>query len=435
MIRFIIRRLFFTLLSLFLLSVIIFLVSEASPVNVATNVLGDNVTNEQIAAFNAQYGLDQPVLTRYLRWLRGSHREAEALIGQPITRTFETNTRRYRWWIVDEDGTLFQNVNYDGETMIRLERQADGTLVEVSAAADVWQLDDRGRSIYWGIDRDNRAAMWVQGDASEKLLRTEVGWAAVAGAPQAFIPLKYGIWRGDPGNSFKNSVSIGVVLQRRLRNSLWLALLSFGLIMPVALSLGLIAGLYQSSRLDRFLSVTSLIAASTPEFVSGIFLGMIFSVWLGWLPGAVVLRDDASLFTKPEQLVLPILTLMFVQLGYLLRITRASLIDVLQENYIRTAILKGVSPARILFKHALKNALFAPITVMTLHITTFIGNVVIIEMIFGFPGVGRYMLESTISNDVFAMEAIALVLVIIASLSQFVADLLYVYLNPRIRYV
>ncbi|MEM7348428.1 MAG: ABC transporter permease, partial [Chloroflexota bacterium] len=310
MTRFIIRRLIFTIILLFALTAFIFVISEIAPISIATNVLGGNITNEQIAAFNAQNGLDQPPLTRYLRWLLGSDHQAEDLIGQPITRIYEPQTDRYKWWILDKDGTLYQTRSRDGENILRLERQADGRVKEVPAADDVWQLGPDGRLVYWGIDRNNRAAMWVKGDTEERLLRTELGWQAVVGAPQAFIPLKYGILRGDPGVSFKSFISIGLILQRRLLNSLWLAFLSIGAIMPLALGLGLVAGLYQGSYLDRFLTIFSVIATATPEFVSGIFLILVFSAWLGWFPGAVVLTNDTAIFTQPKLLVLPILTLM-----------------------------------------------------------------------------------------------------------------------------
>lgn len=423
-----------TIFSLFFLSVVIFIVSELAPASIATNVLGGNITQEQITAFNVQNGLDQPPLTRYRRWLLGSDRQAEALIGQPITRTFEPHTGSYRWWIVANDGTLFQTFSRDGKTIIRRERQPDGTIKEMAAGDDIWRLNSDGRLIYWGLDRNNRAAMWVKGDTSARVLRSGVGWLAVVGAPHAFVPLKYGILRGDPGTSYKSFVSIGVILQRRLRNSLWLTLLSVGAIMPLALGLGLVSGLYQGSRLDRLLTLASLVGTSMPEFVSAVFLIMVFSAWLGWLPGAVVLSDDTAIFTEPKLLILPILTLMLIELGYIMRITRSSLIAVLNEDYIRTAILKGLPPGRILFKHALKNAMIAPITVMTLHINTFIGGIVVIEAIFGFPGVGRYMLESAVGNDLFALQATAMVLLTIAATTQLLADIIYVYLNPRIRY-
>ena len=133
-------------------------------------------------------------------------------------------------------------------------------------------------------------------------------------------------------------------------------------------------------------------------------------------------------------LVLPIMTLMLIELGYVLRITRASMVEVMQTNYIRTAILKGLPWRRVVFKHALRNALLAPITVIMLHINWLISGIVIVEVLFAFPGVGRYILEAALFKDVFAIEAAAMLMVVIAVGTQLAADLIYTYLNPRIRY-
>jgi peptide/nickel transport system permease protein len=204
--------------------------------------------------------------------------------------------------------------------------------------------------------------------------------------------------------------------------------------MPLALFLGLVAGLNEGLFIDRVLSITSLIATATPEFASGVFLILIFAQWLGWFPGAVVATSDSAIFQNPQMLVLPILTLTLIELGYILRITRASMVEVMKTNYIRTAVLKGLPQRRIIFKHALRNALMAPITIITLHINWLIGGIVVVEVLFGFPGLGRYVLEAALFKDVFAIEAAAMVLVVIAVVSQLFADIIYTYLNPRIRY-
>ena len=133
-------------------------------------------------------------------------------------------------------------------------------------------------------------------------------------------------------------------------------------------------------------------------------------------------------------LVLPVLTLTLIELGYVLRITRSSMVEVMRTNYIRTAVLKGLPRNRIVFKHALRNALLAPITIIMLHVNWLIGGLVIVETLFGFPGLGSYVLEAALRKDVFAIGASAMILVVIAVGTQLIADLLYTYLNPRIRY-
>jgi peptide/nickel transport system permease protein len=227
---------------------------------------------------------------------------------------------------------------------------------------------------------------------------------------------------------------VAETLIRRLFNTLTLAAIAFVIVMPLALLLGLIAGLKEGKFIDRFLSISSLIATATPEFASGVFLILIFATWLKWVPGAVVVANDAAIFENPAMLVLPVLTLTLIELGYVLRITRASMVEVMKTNYIRTAILKGLPYRQIVFKHAIRNALMAPITIIMLHVNWLIGGIVVVEALFGFPGLGRYILEAALFKDVFAIEASAMVLVIIAVATQLVADIIYTYLNPRIRY-
>jgi peptide/nickel transport system permease protein len=185
---------------------------------------------------------------------------------------------------------------------------------------------------------------------------------------------------------------------------------------------------------DRLLSISSLVATATPEFASGVFLILIFASWLDWFPGAVVVTNENAIFQNPEMLILPVLTLTLIELGYVLRITRASMVEVMKTNYIRTAVLKGLPQRQIIFKHAIKNALMAPITIIMLHVNWLIGGIVVVEVLFGFPGLGRYILEAALFKDVFAIEAAAMVLVVIAVGTQLLADIIYTYLNPRIRY-
>lgn len=434
MTKFLFRRILFLIFSLFVVSILVFAISELAPGNIAVNTLGNTITPEQEQSFNAQNGLDQPALTRYVRWLIGSDWQAASLIGYSVVRIYDQENERYSWWAQDPDGTLFQNSTPDGETMLRLERQADGSLKEVELPQDVWQPNEDGLNVFWGVNQDGRAAMWVKGDDQEEWTLSSTSWTSAAGAPRLYIPLQRGLMRGDPGVSFKDRRPVAETLMPRLRNTLLLAGIAFVLIMPLGLLLGLIAGLNEGKLIDRVLSISSLVATATPEFASGVFLILIFSTWLGWFPGAVVVTDEAAIWQRPQQLVLPVLTLGLIELGYLLRITRASMVEVMKTNYIRTAVLKGLPRTRIVFKHALRNALLAPITIIMLHVNWLIGGLVVVEVLFGFPGLGRYVLDAALFNDVFAVEAASMVLVVVAILSQLIADVLYTYLNPRIRY-
>ena len=434
MAKFLLRRVIFLAITVVLVSIAIFIVVELAPGNIAVNTLGNTITPEQAASFNAQNGLDQPAYTRYIRWMFGSDWQAEQVIGRSVTRIYDTENDRYSWWAVAPDGSLFQNYTPDGETLIRVERQSDGSTEEIIVSDDVWQPNEEGLLTFWGVDDSGRAAMWVKGDDQQAWTLTKATWTSQAGAPREYIPLQRGLLRGDPGISFKDRRPVSEVLFRRLLNTAFLAGMAFIIVMPLALVLGLIAGLNEGKFLDRAFSISSLVATATPEFASGVFLILIFASWLRWLPGAVVVTDDAAIFERPQMLILPILTLTLIELGYVLRITRSSMVEVMRTNYIRTAVLKGLPQKRIIFKHALRNALMAPITIITLHINWLIGGIVVVEILFGFPGLGGYVLEAALFKDVFAIEAAAMVLVVIAVGSQLLADIVYTYLNPRIRY-
>jgi len=434
MAKFLIRRIIFLLITLFVVSIAVFAISELAPGNIAINTLGNTITPEQEASFNAQNGLDQPPVTRYTRWMLGSDWEAAQLIGDPVKRIYDEENDRYSWWAVDADGALYQNYTPDGQTIIHIERQPDGSTKEILTSGDVWTPNEDGLLTFWGVKESGHAAMWVKGDDQVAWTLTKAAWTSAAGAPRDYIPLQRGLLRGDPGVSFFTRRPVAETLIRRLKNTAILAGVAFLIVMPLALLLGLIAGLNEGKFIDRLASISSLVATATPEFASGIFLILIFSTWLKLVPGAVVIISDTSLLENPEMLVLPVLTLTLIELGYVLRITRASMVEVMRTNYIRTAVLKGMPRRRIVFKHAIRNALMAPITIIMLHVNWLMGGIVIVETLFGFPGLGRYILESALFKDVYAIEAAAMLLVVIAVGTQLLADIIYTYLNPRIRY-
>ncbi len=434
MAKFLIRRIVFLIITLFVVSVAVFAISELAPGNIAINTLGNTITPEQEASFNAQNGLDQPPVTRYTRWILGSDWEAALLIGDRVTRIYDEENDRYSWWAVEDDGTLYQNYTPDGETLIRVERQEDGSTEEKIVSGDVWTPNEEGLLTFWGVSNTGHAAMWVKGDDQVTWTLTKATWTSAAGAPREYIPLQRGLLRGDPGVSFFTRRPVAETLIRRLKNTALLAGTAFLIVMPLALVLGLIAGLNEGSFVDRFASISSLVATATPEFASGVFLILIFSTWLNLVPGAVVVTSDTAIFENPKMLVLPVLTLTLIELGYVLRITRASMVEVMRTNYIRTAVLKGLPRRQVVFKHAIKNALMAPITIIMLHVNWLIGGIVIVETLFGFPGLGRYVLEAALFKDVFATEAAAMLLVVVAVGTQLFADIIYTYLNPRIRY-
>jgi peptide/nickel transport system permease protein len=204
--------------------------------------------------------------------------------------------------------------------------------------------------------------------------------------------------------------------------------------MPLALLLGILSGINEGKPIDRFISITSLGATATPEFVTGIFLILILGIWLKVLPAVAVFLTPNAIFENPRLLVLPVLTLTAVELGYIIRMTRASMVEVMGTPYIRTAIIKGMPRGRVVFRHALRNALMAPITIIMLHVNWLIGGLVVVEVIFGYPGLGKYIYDAAIFGDYNAVEAAAMLTVTIAIATRLIGDLIYTFLNPRIRY-
>ena len=287
---------------------------------------------------------------------------------------------------------------------------------------------------FWGIDAQNHAVRWETGSGKEVwVFITGTGWKAFTGGPVDYIPLQKGLLRGDPGISLRTGRPVADLLFIRLRNSLVLAGTAFVIVMPLALIMGVIAGLNEGKPLDRFLSIGGMMFSVTPEFATGIFLILIFAFWLKLLPGATVFGEKAP-WTRPDMLILPVLTLTLVELGYVLRITRASMVDVMKAPYIRTAFLKGLPYWRVVLRHAMRNALMAPITVIMLHVNWLLGGIVVVEVIFGYPGLGSYLLDSALFKDFNAIEGGAMILVLVAVATQLLADIIYTFLNPRIRY-
>jgi peptide/nickel transport system permease protein len=289
---------------------------------------------------------------------------------------------------------------------------------------------------FWGVDNLNHAVLWQTGGEHTFWLKAKGAgwWVEQAGGAVKYIPLQRGLLRGDPGESVRTRQPVSAELAMRLRNSAILAGLAFVVVMPLALLMGLIAGLNEGKPIDRVLSIFGLVTTASPNFATGVFLILIFSVWLKLLPGATVFTSSTAIFEEPKMLVLPVATLTLIELGYVLRMTRASMVEVMKTGYIRTAILKGLPYRRIVFKHAVRNALMAPITVIMLHVNWLMGGIVVVEAIFGYPGLGTFLLTSALYKDVFSIEAGAMVMVILAVGTQLVADVIYTFLNPRIRY-
>jgi peptide/nickel transport system permease protein len=240
------------------------------------------------------------------------------------------------------------------------------------------------------------------------------------------------ILQGDLGVSTRFKEPVNEIIWDRLGNTAILAAIAFAIIVPASILLGIAAGTREGSILDRTISLGAIITTSVPEFASGVFLASIFVIWLGLLPGTSTL-DPTGQWSIASQLVLPVAVMVLYDLGYVVRMVRASMVEVMTKPYIRTAMLKGLAFRDVVMRHALRNALIAPFTVILLQINYLVIGVVVVEAVFAYPGFGRMMLDAALFKDVALIEAGGLVAVFIAVTTQIVGDVGYMLLNPRIR--
>ena len=238
------------------------------------------------------------------------------------------------------------------------------------------------------------------------------------------------IFTGDLGDSVIYKRPVSEIFWDRLGNTGILAGVTFVLMVAIALVLGVLAGMKEGSPQDRVISVFSIITTSIPEYASAVFLVGIFVFWLGILPGTSSMTSGFD----PVQMILPVLVLTLYGFGYIARMTRASMAEVMTTPYIRTAVLKGLPYRHIILKHALRNALIAPFTVIMLQINWLLSGVVVTEFAFGYKGFGALLLEAALRRDIFVIEACGVAAVFVAVFTQTVGDLGYTYLNPRIRF-
>jgi len=270
---------------------------------------------------------------------------------------------------------------------------------------------------------------WTQTDADGTLR----GRCIEPGADPATAPTFCGVLQGDWGYStvFKQPVIDIVARGLALTGVLmfWVMLV----MVPGALIVGILAGMREGSRLDRGLSTVSIVTTATPEYVSGVVFIAVFAssaVGLKWFNGSATSAMDDVTFLN---FTLPVMTIALYGLGYIARMTRASMTEVMTAQYIRTARLKGVSFPNIVMKHALRNALIAPFTVIMLQFPWLLNGVVIVETLFNYKGFGWTLVEAAGNNDIELLLGVSVVSVIVVLVTQLISDIGYVYLNPRIR--
>jgi len=241
-----------------------------------------------------------------------------------------------------------------------------------------------------------------------------------------------GVLQGNWGHSTVFRAPVGEIISTRLGLTGILMFWVMVVMVPMALLLGVLAGMREGSRLDRSLSTVSIASTATPEYVSGVILIAVFAssaVGLRWFNGTATSAMEDVTF---RNFTLPVLTIALYGMGYIARMTRASMAEVMTAQYIRTARLKGVNFRDIVLRHALRNALIAPFTVIMLQFPWLLNGVVIVETLFNYKGFGWTLVQAAGNNDIELLLGVSVVSVIVVLVTQLISDIGYVYLNPRI---
>lgn len=250
--------------------------------------------------------------------------------------------------------------------------------------------------------------------------------------------VRYGEWvagaaQGDLGTSLKRRKPITELLAERFRNTAVLAGFATLIGVPLALFLGFWAGIRRDRPADLIVSTVAMLLMTIPEFVTATLLIFVFAVSLQWFPAVTVVPPSAPIIELLPNIVLPVIVLAFVMTAHILRMTRASVIEVMTSDFVQMARLKGVPERQIFWKHLAPSALIPAVNVIALTIAWLLGGVVVIEKVFNYPGMGTLMLQAIYDRDLPLVQAIALVFAAIYVVANLLADISMVLLDPRLR--
>ena len=251
-------------------------------------------------------------------------------------------------------------------------------------------------------------------------------------AHERYIEWLVGMLQGDMGRSLANQREISELLGARLGNTLFLAALAAIIAVPLAVTLGVLAALYRNSFYDRAVNVFTLSSISFPEFFVAYILILLLAVIAGWFPSISNISDELNLWERVYRSVLPAFTLTLVVIAHMMRMTRAAIINLLASPYIEMANLKGLKRGRIIVKHALPNALAPIINVIVINLAYLVVGVVIVEVVFVYPGLGQLLVDSVSKRDIPVVQASAMVFAGTYILLNLTADVLSIMTNPRL---
>ena len=252
-------------------------------------------------------------------------------------------------------------------------------------------------------------------------------------AYERYISWAWGVLQGDFGYSLSGEMKINEVLGPKVKNSLVLASASILIGIPIALLLGIITALWRDKLPDIIISTVTIFSMTIPEFISATLLILVVAIWLEWLPGIVIVPTEASLSELLLNIILPVIAISMIMTAHMARMVRSSVIQVMASDYVQMAILKGVPYWKMVFKHVLPNALLPAINVVALTIAWLLGGVVVTEVVFNYPGLGRLVIESISNRDLPVVQALAIILASIYVGINLIADLTTLMLNPRLK--
>ncbi|MCC5999775.1 MAG: ABC transporter permease [Pararhodobacter sp.] len=240
--------------------------------------------------------------------------------------------------------------------------------------------------------------------------------------------------QGDFGVALSNRRDIATAIGQRLGNTMFLAAVAAAFAVPLAIFLGLLAVRYQNRWPDRLISGVTLTAISLPEFLLGYVIMYVFAVQLGWFPSVSSVHGGMSFWQKLNAVALPAMVLTLVVLAHMMRMTRAAILNVMQSAYIETAELKGLRKLTLIFRHAMPNAIAPIVNVVMINLAYLVVGVVVIEVVFVYPGMGQYLVDHVSRRDVPVVQACGLIFATVYIGLNLVADLVSILTNPRLRH-
>lgn len=254
------------------------------------------------------------------------------------------------------------------------------------------------------------------------------------------IIVRYGIWiadalQGDLGMSLSSGQPVVQRIAERFPHTLTLASITLVVSVILGIILGIIAAVRRNKLSDYTVNFFSVIGLSVPSFWLAIMLILLFSVTLQWLPSSGVVPEDGTLADQFRYLFMPVIILATSTLPTIVRFTRSSMLEVITQNYIRTARAKGAKEFIVIYWHALRNALIPVVSIIGVLIPRLLGGAVIVESVFGWPGMGRLIVEAAQGRDYNLVMGVTVIVTIIVILSNFIVDLIYSKIDPRVRNV